>query len=103
MASDAWPEAFEMPAIWRLKSATNHWGGRGSAPDTDRAWGTYSASPDPLAGGEGLAAPSATTHPLSRPFSAFQAWGFGPLGATRIFKAPQSKILHTGLQHRTFE
>ena len=68
MASDAWPEAFEMPgkAIWRLQNATNHWGGRGSAPDPDG--GAYSAPSDSLAGGEGLAAPSPRTLPRSRPF-----------------------------------
>ena len=58
MASDAWPEAFEMPgkAIWRLQNATNHWGGRGSA--TDPAGGAYSAPLDPLGGSQ----------PRSRPF-----------------------------------
>ena len=68
MASVAWPEAFEMPgkAIWHLQNATNHWGGRGSAPD--RAGGAYSALSDPLVVGRGLAAPPHEPHPRSRSF-----------------------------------
>jgi len=38
----------------------------GSAPDP--AEGAYSTPPEPLADGEGLAAPSQETHPGSRPF-----------------------------------
>ena len=47
MASGAWPEAFEMlgKATWRLQTATNHWSGRGSAPDP--AAEAYRAPPDP--------------------------------------------------------
>jgi len=36
-------------------------GGRGSAPDP--AGGAHSAPPDPVAGGEGVAAPPQETHP----------------------------------------
>jgi len=65
--------------------------GWGSAPNP--AGGAYSPSPDPLAGGSGLAAPSPRTtplHPLQphpclglRPrFSAFRASDFGAFGAS---------------------
>jgi len=45
----------------------------GSAPDPAR--GAYSAPPDPLADGRGLAAPSQEPHPRSRPESnPLQSW-----------------------------
>ena len=84
---DAWPEAFEMPgkAIWRLQNATNHWGGRGSP---DPAGGAYSAPPDPLAGGEGLAATTQEPHPALG-LSGLGLRPFGPrLSPPRFFKPP---------------
>ena len=73
MASDAWPEAFEMPGKATAMASTkcNKPLGRPGLRRGPR-WGSLQRSPYPVAGGEGLAASSPRTAPL---LSAFQASG----------------------------
>ena len=54
--------------------------GWGSAPDPAR--GAYSAPPEPIAGGRGLAAPYPRTPRLRPRFSALRASDFGAFGAS---------------------